>query len=118
PGVVAVVMFPDNAYKYLSSFRRHLPDLFPPDDDELAIPANPYAAQLEAAFEFTKHGTDAIDVQEAKRLLDAGVPMIDVRNPDEVAQVRIAESTNLPLPDLTSGSTDGLPADLDAPVVT
>jgi cysteine synthase len=29
PGVVVVVIFPDNAFKYASSFRRHLPDLFP-----------------------------------------------------------------------------------------
>jgi cysteine synthase/rhodanese-related sulfurtransferase len=116
PGVMAVVMFPDNAYKYLSSFRRHLPDLFPADDGP-AVPAIPYAEQLEAAFAFAKNGPDVIDVQEASRLLADGVPVIDVRNPDEVARVRIAESTNLPLPELTAGRTDGLPSDRQAPVV-
>ena len=59
-----------------------------------------------------------IDVAEAKRLLDAGVPVIEVRNPEEVARVRIGASVNLPLPELSKGGTDGLPADRTGPVVT
>ncbi|CAL8977324.1 Thiosulfate sulfurtransferase GlpE [Propionicimonas sp. T2.31MG-18] len=118
PGVVAVVVFPDNAFKYLSSFRRHLPDLFPPEADEVAVPANPFAEHLEAAFAFAKKGPDVIDVHQAKLLLDAGVTLIDVRNPPEVARVQIPEAIKLPLPDLSQGSLDGLPADKDAPIVT
>jgi cysteine synthase/rhodanese-related sulfurtransferase len=119
PGVFAVVMFPDNAFKYMSSFRRHLPDLFPPDEDgQSSSPSNPYAPHLEAAFAFAKKGPDAIDVLEAKRLIDAGAPVIDVRNPDEVARVRIAASTNVPLPGLSEGHIEGLPVDHNAPVVT
>ena len=118
PDVVAVVMFPDNAYKYLSSFRRHLPDLFPAAEDEGSAPSNPYAGDLEAAFTFAKSGPDVIDVKEAKRLLEAGVPIIDVRNPDEVSRVRIEQSTNVPLPELSEGRADGLPADRQAPVMT
>ncbi len=119
PGVVAVVIFADNAFKYLSSFRRHLPDLFPPEDDTAApVAANPFAEHLDAAFALAKNGPDVIDVAEAKRLLDAGVPVIDVRNPEEVARVRIGDSINLPLPELSAGGTDGLPADRTGPVVT
>jgi cysteine synthase/rhodanese-related sulfurtransferase len=118
PGVVAVVMFPDNAYKYLSSFRRHLPDLFPSAEAEESAPTNPYAGDLEAAFTFAKSGPDVIDVREAKRLLDAGVPIIDVRNPDEVSRVHIERSTNVPLPELSEGRSDGLPGDRQAPVMT
>ena len=116
PGVLAVVMFPDNAYKYLSSFRRHLPDLFPPE--EPVAPVNPFASHLEAAFRLAKQGPDVIDVAEAKRLLDAGVTVVDVRNPDEVARVQIPQAVKLPLPDLSAGSTAGLPDDRTAPVVT
>lgn len=118
PGVVAVVMFPDNAFKYLSSFRKHLPDLFPAEPAVEVPPANPFAEHLQAAFDLAKEGPDVIDVAEAKRLLDAGVPIVDVRNPGEVARVRIPESTNLPLPDLSGGSVDGLPVDKEARVVT
>ncbi|MFT3859889.1 pyridoxal-phosphate dependent enzyme [Micropruina sp.] len=119
PGVVAVVVFPDNAWKYLSSFRRHLPDLFPPEETAaVRPPANPFAEHLDAAFALAKNGPDVIDVSEAKRLLDAGVPVIDVRNPDEVARVRIDASLNMPLPELSKGSTAGLPGDHSGPVVT
>lgn len=119
PGTVAVILFPDNAFKYLSSFRRHLPDLFPLADDEAPeAPSNPFAAHLEAAFKLAEHGPDVIDVAEAKRLLDSGVTLIDVRNPDEVARVQIPDSLKLPLPELSQGSTAGLPADRNAPVVT
>lgn len=121
PGVVAVIIFPDNAFKYLSSFRRHLPDVFGPAEEAAVTPpepVNPFAAHLESAFRMAKAGPDVIDVQEAKRLLDAGVPIIDVRNPGEVARVHIADSTNVPLPELSEGRTEGLPADHTAPVMT
>ena len=118
PGVIAVVVFPDNAFKYLSSFRRHLPDLFPPEETTPVPPANPFAEHLDAAFALAKAGPDVIDVAEAKRLLDSGVPILDVRNPGEVARVRIPEALQLPLPELSGGSTSGLPADRTAPIVT
>jgi rhodanese-related sulfurtransferase len=118
PGVVAVIIFPDNAFKYLSSFRRHLPDLFPPEPTAVPEPANPFAVHLEAAFAQAKSGPDVIDVHEAKRLLEAGVTVIDVRNPPEIARVQIPETVKLPLPELSQGSADGLPTDLDTPVVT
>jgi rhodanese-related sulfurtransferase len=82
------------------------------------VPSNPFAEHLEAAFAQAKSGPDVIDVHEAKRLLDAGVTVIDVRNPPEVARVQIPESLKLSLPDLSQGSSEGLPADLDTPVVT
>ncbi len=118
PGVLAVVIFPDNAWKYLSSFRRHLPDLFPPEESAPVPAANPFAEHLDAAFALAKSGPDVIDVGEAKRLLDAGVAVVDVRNPNEVARVRIDGAIQLPLPELSSGSLDGLPADRTSPVVT
>ncbi|MGV8908123.1 MAG: pyridoxal-phosphate dependent enzyme [Propionicimonas sp.] len=119
PGTIAVIVFPDNAYKYLSSFRRHLPDLFPPADDEAPkAPENPFAVHLEAAFAQAKQGPDVIDVTEAKRLLDSGVTVIDVRNPEEVARMAIPGSLTLPLPQLSQGVTAGLPTDLNTPVVT
>ncbi|HEY0119384.1 MAG TPA: pyridoxal-phosphate dependent enzyme [Cellulomonas sp.] len=118
PGVVAVVVFPDNAFKYTSSFRRHLPDLFPPEAEAPQPAPAPFQQHLDAAFGFAKDGPDVVDVLEAKRLLDAGVAVVDVRNPDEVARVRIGQASNVPLPELSAGRTAGLPTDLRAPVVT
>lgn len=118
PGVVAVVIFPDNSFKYSSSFRRHLPELFPDDETAPSAPADPSASTLEAAFDLAQAGPDVIDVDEAKRLLDSGVPVIDVRNPGEVEQVHIDGSVPLPLPQLAEGQTQGLPADRTQEVVT
>jgi cysteine synthase/rhodanese-related sulfurtransferase len=118
PGVLGVVVFPDNAFKYTSSFRRHLPELFPADDGAPAPPAIPFAEHLEAAFRIAKAGPDNVDVREAKELADSGAPILDVRNPDEVKRVRIPGSSNLPLPLLADGVTVGLPDDKDAPVLT
>jgi len=121
PGVVAVVIFPDNVFKYTSSFQRHLPELFPagasPDSD-VAAPENPFAAHLETAFEFAKRGPDVIGADEAALQFGAGAALIDVRSPEELERASIAGAVNVPLPALSAGRTDGLPVDKDAPVLT
>jgi rhodanese-related sulfurtransferase len=120
PGNLVVVIFPDNAFKYVSSFQKHLPQLFPKQEAKAsaAAPGDPFAQHLQAAFAFAEKGPDVIDAHEAKKLLDAGVPILDVRNPDEFAQERIAAARNLPLPALSKGAKDGLPTDRQAPVIT
>jgi cysteine synthase/rhodanese-related sulfurtransferase len=120
PGNIVVVIFPDNAFKYISSFQKHLPQLFP--NQEAAAPAttasDPFAPHLQAAFEFAEKGPDVIDVFAANDMIASGVTLIDVRNPDEFARVRISEARNVPLPALSKGATEGLPLDRSAPVVT
>jgi cysteine synthase/rhodanese-related sulfurtransferase len=120
PGNMVVVIFPDNVFKYISSFQRHLPQLFPKQEPvaQAAAPADPFAKHLQAAFEFAERGPDVIDVFEANDLLSSGVPIVDVRNPDEFASVRITEARNVPLPALSKGDTAGLPTDRHAPVLT
>lgn len=119
PGVVAVVIFPDNAFKYASSFERHLPDLFPAEDQAAPVAAtNPFEKYLSSAFDFAKTGPDVVDVAEAERAFGDGVPIIDVRGPEEVDRIHIANTVNLPLPDLAQGDTEGLPVDKDAPLLT
>ena len=119
PGVVAVVIFPDQAFKYTSSFRKHLPDLFPVEgSDAPPAPQNPFAVHLEHAVALAKGGPDSIDVAEAKRLLDGGATLVDVREPAEVARMRIDASVALPLGQLSDGSLAGVPADRNAPIVT
>jgi cysteine synthase/rhodanese-related sulfurtransferase len=119
PGVIAVVIFPDHAFKYTSSFRTHLPDLFPVAPTSApARPVNPYAIHLEHAVAFARTGPDVIDVAEAKRLIDNGATLVDVREPREVAQVSIDASVRLPLPQLSEGNLAGVPVDHDTPIVT
>jgi cysteine synthase/rhodanese-related sulfurtransferase len=120
PGNIAVVIFPDNAFRYISSFQKHLPELFPPQETvaSAAVSNDPFASHLQAAFDFVEQGPDVIDVFEANDMIASGVPLIDVRNPDEFAQVRISKARNVPLPALSQGATEGLPADRSAPIVT
>ena len=118
PGVIAVVIFPDNAFKYISSFQKHLPDLFPAPEVVPATPSNPFAEHLEAAFALAKKGPDVISVTEAAELAAAGSQIIDVRNPGELTAVSLTEAVNLPLPELSKGVTEGLPEDLNAPIIT
>lgn len=117
PGVVAVVIFPDQAFKYTSSLRKHLPDVFPASDVP-AAPADPYAIHLQHALTLAGAGDGTVDVPEAKRLIDNGATVVDVREPAEVATVRIADSVHLPLGDLSDGALTGLPTDRDTPIVT
>jgi cysteine synthase/rhodanese-related sulfurtransferase len=116
PGVVAVVIFPDQAFKYTSSFRKHLPELFPPEV-ELPVVTNPYATHLEHAAALAKVGPDVVDVIEARQLIEAGATLVDVREPHEVARVSVASSVPLPLGTLSGGSLAGLPEDRNAPVL-
>jgi rhodanese-related sulfurtransferase len=120
PGNVVVVIFPDNAFKYISSFQKHLPQLFPRQEETppAAASNDQFAAHLQAALAFAEKGPDVIDVLAANDLLSSGVPVIDVRNPDEFANGRIAQARNVPLPALSAGETKDLPSDHQAPIIT
>jgi rhodanese-related sulfurtransferase len=117
PGNVCVVVFPDNAFKYMTSFRRHLPELFPG-----AAPAAPtggaFAPQLEAVVAFAETGPNVIDALSASRLVASGATLLDVRNPDEIRRQGITGTLNVPLATLTSSPGESLPANRSAPIVT
>jgi cysteine synthase/rhodanese-related sulfurtransferase len=116
PGNVAVVMFPDNAFKYMSSYKKHLPDLFPDATAPAAAPI-PFAAQLQAAAAFVENGPDVVTAHTADELRRAGAVILDVRNPDEIARKAVAGTLNVPLDALTAGDVDALPPDTGAPIV-
>lgn len=48
----------------------------------------------------------ALSVQDAKRLLDAGALLIDIREPDEFAREHIPQARSRPVSVLTSGGLD------------
>jgi cysteine synthase/rhodanese-related sulfurtransferase len=115
PGNIVVVMFPDNAFKYMTSYPKHLPHLFPQ-----AAPAPkgiPFSDQLEGAVALAESGPDIVAPHGAKELIDAGATLLDVRNADELARVRVPGSIDVPLGALTTGELGALPEDRDAPIV-
>jgi cysteine synthase/rhodanese-related sulfurtransferase len=105
PGAICVVIFPDNAFKYTGSFRKHLPELFPADAGAPAAPPPTTAA-------------DVADHEEAAALVKEGALLLDVRTPGEFAGPHIAEAVNIPLQAIQAGPVQGLPADKSAPIVT
>jgi cysteine synthase/rhodanese-related sulfurtransferase len=117
PGNVCVVVFPDNAFKYMTSYRKHLPDLFP--QAAAATPAAiPFSDQLEAAVRFAENGTDIVTAHQASELMKSGVTLLDVRNPDEIQKQRVTGTLNVPLGTLTEGDFSALPKDHAAPILT
>jgi cysteine synthase/rhodanese-related sulfurtransferase len=108
PGAVCVVMFPDSAFKYVSSFRRHLPELFPS-----TAPAPPVTAAAADAS-----GGDEVAPAEAARMIQDGALLLDVRTPEEYGDGHLPEAVLLPLQSLQAGVTTGLPEDKAAPIVT
>ena len=104
PGAICVVMFPDNAFKYTSSFKKHLPELFPPSTEQ-SVAAVPSA-------------TDEVDPAQAAQMIRDGALLLDVRTPGEFNQAHLAEAVNIPIQALQAGPVEGLPADKQAPIVT
>jgi len=105
PGAICVVMFPDNAFKYSSSFRKHLPELFPPEPGQAPPPPVP-------------SGSDVAEHDEAAKLVRQGALLLDVRTPGEYDGGHIAEAVNIPLQAIQAGPVQGLPADKSAQIVT
>jgi cysteine synthase/rhodanese-related sulfurtransferase len=119
PGAVCVVMFPDNVFKYQSSIRKHLPELFAGAAPEKAPAAAGGAPEiLNAIHDLAQASPDVIDPREAAELVRNGARLIDCRFPQEFALGHIAEAENLPLDALTNGAAAGLPEDRSAPIVT
>ena len=116
PGVVCVVVFPDNAFKYASSLRKHLPELFAGAKPE-GTGASGHLANI---VELARSSDDVVDPAQATALLDADAPstLLDVRLPEEYAAGHAPGAKNVPLPDLAGGWATGLPEAKDEPIVT
>lgn len=115
PGVVCVVVFPDNVFKYVSSVKKHLPELFSGAKAEPAISKN-----LVNLIDFARSSKDVIDSAAARGLQEAkpAPVFVDVRGDDEFASGHVAGAINVPLPDIVGGWASGLPEDLSTPIVT
>lgn len=129
PGVIAVVIFPDNIFKYASSVCRHFPEMCPPppgaatDGTAAALAAPSRNDQLmDEMIENLKNPFDSVAVTElAGELNDrvAGTPaplVIDVRPREQYADLHIPGSISLPQAELSKRKGE-LPADRDVPIV-
>ncbi len=122
PGVVAVVIFPDNIFKYASSVCRHFPELCPPPPAGATAPAvaAPSRAEqlMDEMVENLKNPYDSVAVADLATELggDAKPLVVDVRPLGQFTDVRIPGSVNLPQSELSRRKGE-LPADRDARIV-
>ena len=114
PGVVAVVIFPDDVFKYVSSLRKHLPQLFPKSTETKTL-----GGPLAGIVDIARTSPDVIDPTEAKAILDANpsVTLVDVRRLDEYDRGHVDGSFHVPLADIASGAPSVLPDDKKTPIL-
>ncbi|MFV2007901.1 MAG: pyridoxal-phosphate dependent enzyme, partial [Longimicrobiales bacterium] len=112
PGVLAVVMFPDNAFKYASSVVKHLPEL-----GSTAAPSQ-RERMMDALVENARDTPGlTIEVGSAHELVETANPVVvDVREPDEYMDVRIPGGILIPLQEM-SEYVDLLPDDRETQIL-
>jgi cysteine synthase/rhodanese-related sulfurtransferase len=117
PGVIAVVIFPDNIFKYTSSVAKHLKHFFPPAEEGTGSTKD--AALASRLLENFKQSPDVIDTGQMEDMLaDGRAPvLIDVRPPTDYESMHAENSINVPLADIER-KLDLLPKDRSTPIVT
>ncbi len=119
PGVIAVVIFPDNIFKYASSVCRHFPELCPPADAKATEAAPGKHDQfVESMVENLKNPYDSVaPTALSEELAQASKPLVvDVRPAGQFADVHIPGSINIPQSDLAARAAE-LPQDRSSPIV-
>ena len=120
PGARVVIIFPDNVFKYASSFQRHFKELFA---TTVGSPANPNSQNkqeelMNSLIELSRNPENTIELDAANELKNSSDPVfIDVRGEDQYQATHVSGAVNLPVKTLLE-STDVLPKDLDHPIVT
>ena len=118
PGTIAVVMFPDNIFKYASSICRHFSYLSPSRETEDGAASTANDQFLSEMIENLKNPFDSIRAKTLdERLRQPDKPLvIDVRPADLFAESHVPGSINIPQAELPQRRTD-LPEDRDAEVI-
>lgn len=114
PGTTVVVIFPDSAYKYASSMKRHLPGIGATD---ATAPKSRREGFLDAMVENARANPDlVVDIDETRGLVEEGAFLLDVRQQDSFLSGHVPGAWNVPLLDLPDRA-DELPADKTAPIL-
>ena len=119
PDAVVVIIFPDNAFKYVSSFETVFPEFRASRGPGEGGAPDPKAVQMKALIENARSPHTTLEKGDLERA-QAGTKaplLIDVRSDEVYRRQHIRGAINLPLEALTADSAH-LPADRDTPIVT
>jgi cysteine synthase/rhodanese-related sulfurtransferase len=113
PDNVVVVVFPDNAFKYPSSFARHLPEVRS-ENPEMSLEEKLMKAMVKQA----RNEQLTIELDDAAEAMSNGKPfVIDVRAFDSYLKARVPGAKSVPIEDIDDYAGE-FPADRDAPIIT
>ncbi len=118
PGTVAVVIFPDNVFKYASSFQRHFPSICPAEAKAQSTASSKNERFLAEMIENLKNQHDSIKVDDLQQQLQQPERplVVDVRPAEMFAESHIVGSLNIPQEDLAQRAGE-LPSDREAPII-
>lgn len=118
PGVLVVIIFPDDVFKYASSFQRHFPEVCPPDATETSAGPSKAEALYDRMVENLKNPHDSVKPTDLDQQLKAeSRPLVvDVRLPEHFAEGHVPGAVNIPQDSLPERAGE-LPEDRGAEIV-
>lgn len=117
---VVVVIFPDNAFKYASSFQRHFPEMFEnmAGSSTQSDIKNKKEELLDKMIELCRNDLNTIGLNDAYKIRNETNPIfIDVRSSDQYSATHIVDAINIPINNLLLGDSK-LPKNKDFPIIT
>jgi len=119
PDAVVVVIFPDNAFKYASTFQKHFPEVQVANANAPAAEPSPKEQLFVDLVANSRNSHNTLESDDLKVLRegDDGPLVIDVRSADAYAKQHIAGAVHIPVAELADRKSE-LPEDLNAPIVT
>jgi cysteine synthase/rhodanese-related sulfurtransferase len=120
PGNIVVVIFPDNVFKYTTSVRRHLPQIFPAPAEGETDESGGSDPLLDRMLDNARSSPDVVDMGEIDDLLDEEPLLLDVRPTADYEDEHVENALSLPLEKLKTleAGASELPEDMDKLIIT
>jgi rhodanese-related sulfurtransferase len=121
PDAVVVIIFPDNSFKYASTFERHFPEMRAsrPGDGDASGEPSAKEQLFGRLVENSRNAHNTCEVDDLRAGLESDTPpfVIDVRMEELYAGKHISGAVNIPTEEL-DGREGELPEDRAHPIVT
>ena len=120
PDAVVVIIFPDNVFKYASSFERHFPQFRAAPSSGVSSEPSPKEQLLATLVENSRNPHNTWEVEDLRAALDGKDTepiVIDVRSSDVYAKQHVLGAVNIPLAEMGTRQAE-LPDNREVPIVT
>ena len=119
PDAVVVLIFPDNSFKYASTFERHFPELRASRPGGDPGQTSDKELLFTALVDNSRNPHNTLEVDELRTALesDESPLLLDVRAPDVHARQHVTGARNIPVAEL-GDRLEELPEEREHPIVT